>query len=218
MSEFTLVMANINYSSWSVRPWLVMKHWEIPFDQIVIPLRNETTANEIAKYSPSGKTPLLIHNDLKIWDSLAICEYLADIFQERMLWPLDIKARSMARSISAEMHSGFLALRKTLNCNCRAKNRSVDVSPEIQADIDRITSIWRDCRKRFADHGDFLFGQFSIADAMYAPVVSRFTTYGIKVDDASRAYMNTIWSLPEMKEWLTLSQAEPYTIEAYERG
>lgn len=206
-------MGNINYSSWSVRPWIAMKHADVPFESVVIPLRTESSKQEIARYSPSGKVPVLIHGGRTVWESLAICEYVSELFPAARLWPDDPGARASARSVSAEMHAGFQTLRNHMFCNCRASHPGKGRAPGVQEDIDRITGIWRDCRTRFGSGGPFLFGRFSIADAMYATVVSRFTTYAVEVDPVSRQYMESMWALPQMKEWLELARAEPYSIK-----
>lgn len=200
MSDFTLVIGTKRYSTWSLRPWLALREVGADFEEIEITLRQPDTKARIREHSPSGKVPLLKHGDLLIWDSLAICEYLAELFPA--LWPADRAARAMARAVSAEMHSGFQSLRQTMPMDFHASTPMTDIPPEVQADIDRITALWSDCRARFGAEGPFLFGKFSIADAMFAPVVSRFTTYDVPVDTICAAYMAAVWSLPGMGEWL----------------
>jgi glutathione S-transferase len=212
LADFTIIIGNKNYSSWSLRPWLVMKHLEIEFNEIVIPLYRPESKSEIHKHSPSGKVPLLIHGDRRVWESLAICDYLAEIFPDRTLWPVEPEARALARSVSAEMHAGFPHLRQTLPMDVRGSNLTRAVGDEVQRDIDRITEIWSECRTKFWRGGPFLFGKFSIADAMYAPVVSRFTTYTVKIDQASQNYCHTIRNLPAMREWEEAAQKEPWTL------
>jgi glutathione S-transferase len=160
--------------------------------------------------------PALKHKDLTIWDSLAICEYLAEIFPEAKLWPAEAAARATARAVSAEMHSGFAALRNHLPMNVRSSFPNRGVTPEVQADVNRITAVWRDCRKRFGANGAFLFGAFSNADAMYAPVVSRFRTYRIELDEVTQAYADAVWTLPAVQEWATAAGNEPMIIESAE--
>ncbi len=216
MAEITIYLGNKNYSSWSLRPWLSLKQTGVAFDEEVIPLSEPTTRSTILRYSPSGKVPALKHNELTVWDGLAICEYLAETFPEAKLWPADKAARAVARSVSAEMHSGFAALREHLPMNMRSSFPNRGVTPEVQADINRIAAIWRDCRKRFGESGPFLFGSFTNADAMYAPVVSRFRTYKIELDEAAQEYTDAVWALPALQEWLTAAKNEPMIIESAE--
>jgi glutathione S-transferase len=216
MAEFTLCIANKNYSSWSLRGWLALKQCGVEFEEVIIPLREPTTRGTILRHSPSGRVPALTHGDLTIWDSLAICEYLAETFPEARLWPADKEARAVARAVSAEMHSGFQALRQHLPMNMRASFPNRGVTPEVQADINRIAAIWRDCRKRFGEGGPFLFGAFSAADCMYAPVVSRFHTYKIEVEEVTQAYSAAILAWPAMEEWTTAATNEPMIIEDLE--
>lgn len=207
MAKLTLVIGNKNYSSWSLRPWLALKQTGADFKEIRLPLHTAEFDREIAQYSPSGKVPCLIDGDIKVWESLAICEYLAEKFPEASLWPKDPKARAYARSISNEMHAGFMGLRKNCPMNIRERVKK-EISEEIQSDVKRITEIWSQTRSQFGENGPFLFGRFTIADSMYAPVVTRFVTYGIKVDSVSKTYMDAILSLPAMKEWLSAAEKE----------
>ena len=216
MADITIFLGNKNYSSWSLRPWLALKQTGAAFDEVVIPLSEPATRGTILRHSPSGRVPALKHGELTLWDSLAICEYLAETFPEAGLWPVDAAARGIARSVSAEMHSGFSALRNHLPMNVRSSFPNRGVTPEAQADINRIAALWRDCRKRFGAGGDFLFGGFSIADAMYAPVVSRLRTYRIELEEAIQAYVDAVWALPAMQEWATASRNEPMIIESAE--
>jgi glutathione S-transferase len=213
MAEFTIYIANKNYSSWSLRGWLPLKHTGASFEEVVIPLREPMTRGTILRHSPSGRVPALTHGDLTVWDSLSICEYLAETFPEAKLWPDDKTARAVARSVSAEMHSGFQALRQHLPMNIRSSFPNRGVTPEVQADINRIGAMWRDCRKRFGAAGPFLFGAFTAADCMYAPVVSRFRTYKVELDEVAQAYCDAVWALPAMQEWLTDATNEPMIIE-----
>ena len=216
MAEFTIYLGNKNYSSWSLRPWLALKQTGAAFDEEVIPLSEAATRSTVLRFSPSGRVPALKHNELTVWDSLAICEYLAETFPAAKLWPDDKAARAVARAVSAEMHSGFAALRDHLPMNMRSSFPNRGVTPEVQADINRITAIWRDCRKRFGAEGAFLFGGFTIADAMYAPVVSRFRTYKIELEAEAQAYADAVWALPALQEWLTAAKNEPMIIESAE--
>jgi glutathione S-transferase len=210
----TLVIANRNYSSWSLRPWLALKEAGIPFRESRIPLGTARTREEISKVSPSGRLPVLLDGNLAIWDSLAICEYLAE--RQPTLWPAEPTARAMARSISAEMHSGFVALRANMPMNCRTLVPGAGRTTEVDRDIGRILGIWEDCRSRHETSGPFLFGRFSIADAMYAPVVWRFRTYAVELPPVAKAYSDTMQRLPAMQEWLDAARAEAEVLPQYE--
>lgn len=217
MAELTLYIGNKNYSSWSLRPWLLLKQAGIPFDEVVVPLYRPESKRAILEFSPSGKVPALRRGDLLVWDSLAICEYLAEAFPNARLWPGDPAARAAARSASAEMHSGFPALRAQLPMNVRAHLPGRPLSPEVSAAIERIAAIWRDCRSRFATgEGDFLFGGFTIADAMYAPVACRFRTYEPALPADAKAYCEALLALPAMREWTEAARAEPWVIREFE--
>ena len=194
-------------SSWSLRPYLALVHTGAPFEERVTTLYQDRTATEIKRFSPSGKVPCLFHGDLAIWDSLAICEYVAELFPEAQLWPADRASRARARSISAEMHSGFAAMRSNLSMDLRRDHPGEGHTPEALADAARVMEIWRDCLSR-AKSGPFLFGAFTIADAMFAPVTTRFTTYSVPMDDVSAAYVAAIAALPGMQAWRTAAQAE----------
>jgi len=215
MAQLTLIIGNKNYSSWSLRPWLAMKQSGIEFLEVRIPLDTPTTQQEILKYSPAGKVPVLKHGNLIIWDSLAICEYVAELFPQANLWTQDIEKRAIARCVSAEMHSGFSNLRQHMPMNCRARLPGKGIQPA-QADIKRITTIWRECREKFVNEGDFLFGSFTIADAMFAPVTSRFITYDVQLDPISSAYVEQIYSLLPMQEWLKTASLESEYLEQEE--
>jgi len=217
MADLTIYLGNKNYSSWSLRPWLVLKRTTVAFEEVVVPLYQPTSRETALKYSPSGRLPALRHGELTIWESLAICEYLAEAFPAFDLWPKEPPARAVARAVSAEMHAGFAALRQHLPMNIRSSFPGRGVTPEVQADINRIMAVWRDCRSRFGDgKGDFLFGQFTIADAMFAPVVTRFRTYKIELEREAEAYCETIMAMPAMQEWAAAARNEPMIVEAYE--
>lgn len=218
MSELTLYIGNKNYSSWSLRAWLTLKHVGTPFKEIVIPLEGPGRPTiAITPHSPSGKVPALRYGDMVVWDSLAIGEYLAEEFHQAHLWPADRVARAFARSASAEMHSGFANLRAQLPMNIHRAPFTLKRSAEVDADVARIDSLWTEARRRFGAGGPFLFGRFSIADAMFAPVATRFRTYGVPLDEVSAAYVNTIHDLPAMREWTQAAKAELWSIEAYEQ-
>ncbi|HYB98731.1 MAG TPA: glutathione S-transferase family protein [Candidatus Limnocylindrales bacterium] len=210
----TLVIGNYNLSSWSLRPWLVLETFGIPFATVRIELegphrKSPAVKAAILARSPSGHVPALEHDGLTIWDSLAICEHLAETFGDRHLWPRDKAARAIARSVSAEMHSSFSAMRNVLWMNFRATTPLAELTGDVAADVGRVQDIWRGCRRDYGGAGPFLFGEFSIADAMFAPVVSRFTTYAVRVDEVCRRYMDDVWALPAMQKWLGLARQEP---------
>ena len=217
MANLTIYLGNKNYASWSLRAWLVLKHTTVSFDEVVIPLYQPSSRETVLKYSPSGKVPALHHGDVTIWDSLAICEYLAEAFPTFELWPKDPAARALARAVSAEMHAGFADLRQHLPMNVRSSFPGREIPPEAQADINRVMAIWRDCRSRVGEgRGEFLFGDFTIADAMFAPVVTRFRTYRVDLEREADAYCDAIMTLPEMQEWIAAAKNEPMIVEAYE--
>ncbi len=207
MTKLTLVIGNKNYSSWSLRAWLAMKQAGLEFAEVRIPLDGQTTHEEIRRYSPSGKVPVLIDGDLKVWESLAICEYVADRFAND-LWPAEIQERAHARSICAEMHAGFQNLRENMPMDCRNRYPGEGMTPGVEAEIDRILAIWRECHQKFGTGGDMLFGKFTIADAMFAPVVMRFVTYEVKLDAQAQAYADALLALPAMQEWLAAAYNE----------
>jgi len=216
MTDLTLIIGNKNYSSWSLRPWLLMKQSGIPFRERLLPIRSESWFTQIQDLSPSGKVPSLHDGDLRIWDSLAICEYLAERFPEKQLWPEDAAWRAEARAVSAEMHSGFQALRQNMFMNIRRRLPGRGRTPETLADIERIVDIWNRCRSRHRARGPFLFGAFCIADAMFAPIPLRFQTYGVAVDGAAGDYARLLLSLPAMQEWVSAAEAETERLTHYE--
>jgi glutathione S-transferase len=211
-----LVIANKAYSSWSLRPWLVARHFEIPFEEIQVLLDQPDTSEQIRKFSPSGRVPCLIDGDLAVWDSLAIIEYLAESYPDRPIWPADRQARAVARSISAEMHSGFQALRSACPMNLKKRFAYRDWGRPAQEDAVRIVELWRDARSRFGAGGPFLFGAFSAADAMYAPVVTRFDTYGWPVEPETRSYIDAILALPAFVAWRQVGEAETWIVPSDE--
>lgn len=220
MAEFTLVIGNKNYSSWSLRGWLMTRIAGIEFDEVVIPLDRPETQAAIRKHSPSGRVPVLLHRGLAVWESLAIAEYLNDLKPEAGLWPPSAAARAHARAISAEMHAGFMDLRENMPMNIRASFPGKGMTAGVRADIERVTWIWRDTRKRFStafgqDDG-FLFGRFGAADAMFAPVVTRFKTYSVTLDADADAYCAAVLGHPVMKEWIDAAEHEPWLIDKYE--
>ncbi len=216
MPAFRLIIGNKNYSSWSLRAWLTLKQTGSSFTEYRIPLDLPSTAQELATHTPAGRVPTLVVEEsnprLAIWESIAICEYLADTFPAVQLWPQDPHTRAWARSVSAEMHAGFADLRRHMPMDCRNFYPGQGRTPAVQQDIERILDIWQTCRQRFGQSGPFLFGSFSIADAMYAPVISRFKTYDVLLDSITSAYTESVWQLPAMQEWLTAAAAETEVI------
>jgi glutathione S-transferase len=218
MPGLSLVVGNKNYSSWSMRPWLAMRHLGLDFEETVIPLDQPETARQIALHSAAGKVPVLHHMGITVWESLAILEYLDEIYPEKELWPSDREARAMARAVANEMHAGFAPLRNALPMNLRRERRPprAPLSEEVKANIARIEGLWRNCRRRHGRAGPFLFGRFSSADAMYAPVATRLDTYAVEVADDTRDYMDTILELPAFKDWKQGAARESWTIAADE--
>ena len=213
----TLVIGNKNYSSWSMRPWLALKACDIAFDEVSIPLyTGDADKQRILKFSRAGKVPVLVDGDVTIWDSLAIIEYIAERFPEARLWPEHAASRAHARSVSAEMHSGFAALRNECGMNLHRPVGAKALSADARADIARIQESWAECRARYGKGGPYLFGAFSAADAMYAPVVHRFRTYAIELTSAVRAYMDAMLALPAFQEWTRAGLAETLLIEKLE--
>lgn len=205
--QLTLVIGSRNVSSWSFRPWLALRQGGVPFEQVVVALRRADSASRIAEWSPSGKVPVLLVDGSPIWDSLAICELAAELAPD--LWPADPIARAHARSVSAEMHSGFAQLRTFLPMDFVARFAAPGrLLSGVARDVARIESLWSDCRQRYAAEGPFLFGRFSVADAMYAPVVSRFLTYGIELGMGASTYLATMQSLPAWAEWTAAAATE----------
>ena len=213
-----LIIGNKNYSSWSLRAWLLLREAGIEFDEHRIVLDTETTASEIAAVTPAGRVPVLELGDLTVWDSLAIAETVAERWPEKQLWPQDPDERAHARSISAEMHAGFPHLRECMPMNCRAMGRKVPLPDELGHDIDRIIAIWADCHQRYGERGGWLFGEFSIADAMFAPVVLRLRTYGINLPESAGFYPHRLLESKAMQEWLAAAECEVEVIAAEEKG
>lgn len=216
MDRLLLTIGNKNYSSWSLRPWILMKHLGLEFAERLLPLDTPEFTRDVATVSPTRRVPVLQHGDLLVWDSLAICEYACDLAGHG--WPRDRAARAVARAVSAEMHAGFSILRSQWPMNARAEGRRTPGSPERAADIARIEQLWADCRLRFGAAGPWLFGEYSVADAMYAPVVLRFRTYGAQLREPSRAYVSTVLEDTHLRDWLQAAHAESWIIEASELG
>lgn len=216
MARPLLVIGNKNYSSWSLRPWLLMKQAAVEFDERLIPLYDDSTRQEILRLSPSGKLPCLIDGEAKVWDSLAICETVAE--RVPALWPADFGARAHARALSAEMHAGFMALRSSLPMNMRGNSPGLHIRSDVERDIARIVSAWSDCRALHASEGPFLFGRFSVVDAMFAPVCFRFRTYAVMLSGAAADYCAAMLALPAMREWAADAALEPWSLPQFEVG
>ena len=212
MADLTLIIGNKRYSSWSLRPWIALKQIGLPFREVLVVLRRPDTKAEILKHSPSGKIPCLIDGELSVWDSLAILEYLNELKPEAQLWPNDRAARAVARAIAAEMHSGFTALRQHLGMDLKREPQPGTWPAEAAADIERVQAIWAECRTRYGAGGPFLFGHFTAADAMYAPVVTQFHRYGVRLDPVLTGYRDAVLALPAMQDWTAAAQKESWDI------
>jgi len=212
-----LVIANRNYSSWSLRPWLLMSEFRLDFDLIEESLAGDDLSKRLGRHSPSCKVPVLIDGDLTVWDSLAICEYVSEQYLSGKGWPESPASRAQARAISAEMHSSFMALRSEMPMNIRAK-RKITPSLAARADVRRVDQVWSDCRQQNAGRGDWLFGKFSIADCMYVPVVLRFKTYGITLSEPGQLYMDTVLDNASVKAWIGAALQETEIIPQDEAG
>lgn len=217
MAQFTIVLGNKAYSSWSLRAWLLLERTGAPFEEIVIPLDRPQTRAEILEHSPSGRVPALKAGGLVVWDTLAIAEYLNERFPAAGLWPADTGARAVARSVAAEMHAGFATLRRRLPMDLRRSapppGQAPRLSGRLGAEVARIVAIWTECRSRFGRGGDYLFGPFGAADAFYAPVVTRFVTYGVALEGPAAAYRDAVLVWPPLRDWIAAAKAEPWVIE-----
>ncbi len=216
MSEFTLIIGNKNYSSWSLRPWLWMKHLGIEFDEIVVPLDSDDTNAKLSVYFSDNKVPVLIHNGFEVWDSLAICEYLSELYPPQDL-PVDIQARTMMRTLCAEMHSGFIRLRSEMPMNCRRQPSPVILSDSCLNEINRIQDLWQHASNYSEGDGGYLFGNFSMADAMFAPVVFRLQGYCVALNVQAGNYVKLMLNHPAMLDWIAAARDEKEMIESEER-
>lgn len=216
MSKLELIIGNKNYSSWSLRPWLFLRHHNIPFQEKRISLFVETTKRQLAEYDSDFKVPVLKDDELVIWDSLSILEYVSETYLENRGWPVDRKARSVARSISAEMHSGFFNVRNELPMNCRKRFENITLSAGALREIERVKHLWRKCRKVYGSKGEWLFGDFSVADAMFAPVALRFYGYNITLSGVEEGYVSSVLTHPAVVEWTESGKRETEVIEANE--
>ena len=215
MSDITLIIGNKNYSSWSLRPWILLQHLQLPFTEIVIALDQADTRARIAEHSPAGRVPILKHGALVVWDSLAIGEYLCELAAAGL--PADRSQRARARAACAEMHSAFLALRNQWPMNARAHARRTAMTAALAEDLRRIDALWSECLARRAQ-GPWLFGDYSLADAMYAPVVLRFHTYGAQLSTPAQAYVDFVLQDPWLQQWIGAAAREPWTIQYSELG
>jgi len=209
-----LIVGNRNYSSWSLRPWLFLRQFGLAFATEVIALDTADFRRQVAAVSPTLRVPVLLDGDTSVWDSLAICLYASERWPGLVAWPVDPSARAMAMAVTAEMHSGFAALRTHCPMNIRRSVVGYALPALALADVDRVLAIWREARGRFGSGGDFLFGGFSLADAFYAPVVTRLLTYGLPLAGVERAYVEAVMALPAMREWCSAARAESWTIAA----
>jgi len=216
--QLKLIIGNKNYSSWSLRSWFLLTEAGIEFEEYRIPLDLENSAAEIARFSSSGRVPVLMLGEQPVWDTLAIAETVAEQWPEKQLWPSDSAAKAHARCISAEMHAGFPTLREAMPMNCRAMGRKVSLPDALAADIDRVLDIWSDCHRRYQSQGNWLFGRFSVADAMFAPVVLRFRSYGINLPDAASAYPRRMLESESIQRWLAAAESEIEVITREETG
>ena len=211
-----LVIGNMNYSSWSMRPWVLLRQAGIRFEEIQLKFDDDNRVKGVEPYSPTKKVPVLLIDGAPVWDSLAICETVAEMFPEKRLWPADARARALARSICAEMHTGFHDLRNAMPMNIRASHPGKGMSENVRRDINRILAIWGDCRELFGGAGAMLFGHFTVADAYYAPVVSRFITYDVPLPAAAREYVEAVRNLPGVAAWMSAARRETEFVAADE--
>ncbi len=216
MSKLTLIIGNKNYSSWSLRPWIFMKHFQLEFEEKRVALFIETTVAELAEYNSDFKVPVLKDNELVVWDSLSILEYISEQYLGKRGWPADEKARSFARSISAEMHSSYYNVRNELPMNCRKKFENIELSKDAEREIERIKALWRKCRGEYGNAGEWLFGEYSIADAMFAPIALRFDGYGIPLAGVEEVYVKSVLKHPGIVEWVEAGKLETEVIDADE--
>lgn len=216
MKQLKLAIANKNYSSWSMRPWVLLTQAGIAFEEIQLKFSDEAAVCGVEPYSPTRQVPVLMVEGEPVWDSLAICEAVAELFPDKRLWPEVARARQIARSICAEMHAGFRSLRDAMPMNMRASLPGRGMSPEVQKDIDRIAEIWESCRSRYGAGGELLFGQFTVADAFYAPVASRFLTYAVSLPPVAQRYADALLKLPAVRDWMAQARRETEFVRADE--
>lgn len=216
MQNLTLVIGNKNYSSWSLRPWVLLKHFTIDFTEKRIALFTENTQQQLSRYSSDFKVPVLVDAELVVWDSLAIVEYISEKYLDARGWPADVKTRAMARSLCAEMHSSFVHIRTEMPMNCRRPESPISLSLQALQEVERVKHLWTQCRDLHGAHGEWLFGPYSIADAMYAPIVMRFKSYAIAVTGKAGEYMQTVLKQPCIVEWIEAAKIEKEVIQEFE--
>lgn len=207
MKNLRLIIGNKNYSSWSLCPWLLLKMFDIDFDEIQIALYQDNTAEKLGPYSPSLKVPVLLHREITVWDSLAICEYISEEFLNQGGWPANPRRRASARSVSAEIHSGFPTFKRDWPMNCKA-TFTLTPSEKLFEEIARIDAIWSCCRRRFGENGNYLYGRFSIADCMFAPTAICFNAYGAELSEEAYTYMQVMLDNPFVQKWINLGRRE----------
>ncbi len=213
MSKPTLIIGNKNYSSWSLRPWILMKHYQVDFEEQRVALFTDTTADELSMFNSDFKVPILKDGELEVWDSLSILEYISEQYLSGNGWPVDAQARAVARSISSEMHSSFFNVRNELPMNCRKEFSGIQLSEGAEKEIERIKSLWNTCRNEYGGEGEWLFGNYSIADAMFAPVALRFSGYNIPLDGIEQEYVKSVLAHPAIIEWIEAGKLETEVIE-----
>ncbi|HZM44338.1 MAG TPA: glutathione S-transferase [Burkholderiales bacterium] len=211
-----LVIGNKNYSSWSMRPWVLLRQAGIEFEEVQLKFADDNRVIGVERWSPNRQVPVLFVNGERVWDSLAISEAVAELFPRKNLWPENSQARALARSVCAEMHSGFRSLRAAMPMNIRASHPGKGMNDEVRRDIDRIVALWDECRERFGSPGDLLFGHFTIADAYYAPVAMRFVTYGPSLPSSAQRYVDVVRSLPAVVAWISAALSETEFVAADE--
>jgi len=216
MGRLKLVIGNKNYSSWSMRPWVLLREAAIPFEEVQLKFDAAAKVRGVEAYSPTRLVPVLMIDDAPVWDSLAICETVAEMFPEKSLWPADVRARQVARSVCAEMHGGFGELRGAMPMNIRSSHPGKGMSPAVRRDIDRVCTIWQSCREHFGGGGPLLFGRFGVADAFFAPVVMRFVTYAVDLTPAAQAYADAVHALSAVREWVAAARQETEFVAADE--
>ncbi len=214
--EYALVIGNKNYSSWSMRPWVLLRQAGIAFEEVQLEFNADARAQGAEAYSPTGLVPVLLANGAPVWDTLAICETIAEMHPQQGLWPAQARARQVARSICAEMHAGFRDLRASMPMNIRSAHPGKGMNPAVRRDIDRVAAIWQSCREDYGRNGALLFGSFGVADAYYAPVVMRFMTYAVDLPPVARAYADAVRALPAVQEWMAAARRESAFVAADE--
>lgn len=217
MPGLTLVIGTRNYSSWSLRPWMLLRHLGLDFDERLFHFDTDEFRREVSALSPTGQVPVLLHGELRVWESLAICEYVSELAEGRG-WPVDAAARARARALASEMHAGFGALRSRCPMNARARDRRVPLTPDLEREVRRIDELWTECLAARRGDGRWLFGDYSVADAMFAPVALRFATYGLPLGQAGSTYLATALADPTLREWIGASRREGVTIAHEEVG